>query len=76
MPFRRIGDLPPDEPKIWKSERKQCFHPEHDPPKHISLRPGIYEYECPGCGEKKFVTIRGGTFDLFFSKNSGPRLSV
>jgi hypothetical protein len=29
-----------------------CIHPEHNPPTHIVLEPGLYEYECPGCGRK------------------------
>jgi len=28
-----------------------CIHPEHNPPTHIVLRPGIYEYTCPACGK-------------------------
>lgn len=29
---------------------KRCRHKEHNPPMHISLSPGTYEYTCPGCG--------------------------
>jgi len=33
-----------------------CLHPEHMPPMHIVLDPGVYEHTCPGCGEtKRFI---------------------
>lgn len=43
--------------KIKSFEDKSvCNHPEHEPPMHIYLTSGIYEYECPSCGRiKKFV---------------------
>jgi len=28
-----------------------CMSPNHKPPMHISLEPGVYEYTCPDCGE-------------------------
>ena len=43
MPLRKISDWNP---------LKICAHPEHNPPGHIVLDPGTYEYECPGCGRK------------------------
>lgn len=36
--------------KIEKWDVKTCAHPEHDPPKYVVLKPGIYEHICPGCG--------------------------
>lgn len=47
--MRKIGDVP--------RARQTCNHPEHDPPKHIVLEPGIYEHVCPKCGQRKEVTI-------------------
>jgi len=44
MPFRKISDFNPPLPP--------CSHPEHNPPSHIVLPPGEWEYECPGCGSK------------------------
>ena len=46
MPFIKKEKLP---------EKKICRHPEHDPPGHIVLEPGIYTYQCPAC--KKAVTF-------------------
>lgn len=43
--FRKIAEFP-----------MPCLHPEHKPPMHIVLQPGLYEYECPGCG--MVTTIR------------------
>ena len=37
--IRKIADLP-----------LPCTHPEHRPPMHMVLPPGVYEYVCPGCG--------------------------
>ena len=38
------------------NKQKPCMHPEHEVPSHISLPPGTYEHECPGChAKKKFV---------------------
>ncbi len=48
MPLRKIRDL--ERPNI-------CRHREHNPPNMIVLPPGVYEYECPGCGRKMTFTI-------------------
>lgn len=42
----KIGDIP-----------KVCTHPEHNPPTHMYLSPGIYEHVCPGCGGKIIFTV-------------------
>lgn len=44
MPIYKIGEV-----------KQPCLHPEHNPPTHIVLEPGIYEYVCPGCGAKDCV---------------------
>ena len=31
-----------------------CLNEAHEPPKHLVLPPGTYEYTCPTCG---YVTI-------------------
>ncbi len=46
--IRKIFDAP-----------KPCFHPEHNPPMHIVLQPGTYEYTCPACGKKVVFTVPG-----------------
>lgn len=38
-------------------EFKPCLSPEHQPPSHIVLSPGKYEYTCPACGEKTVFTV-------------------
>jgi hypothetical protein len=43
--LRKIADAEPP-----------CYHLEHNPPTHIVLDPGTYEYVCPGCDKTtKFV---------------------
>ncbi len=54
MPMREIGKI---EHKSWVKEKgewvKPCHDPDHTPPGHMVLRPGIiYEHECPTCGKK------------------------
>lgn len=46
MPTRKIADLP-----------KACTDPEHGPPAHAVLSPGVYEHECPACGHKIRFTV-------------------
>lgn len=46
--MKKIFDLP----KVV-----QCSHPEHEPPKHIALSPGVYEHTCPKCLVKKRVVV-------------------
>lgn len=48
MPFRKIEEFNP--PKI-------CTHPEHNPPSYIVLQPGVYEHQCPGCGNKIKIVV-------------------
>ena len=51
MPFKKIDDI--NDRSIVGSF--SCQHLEHNPPGHVSLKPGVYEYKCPGCGEKRIV---------------------
>ena len=44
--LRKIGEL-----------EKPCLSPEHNPPMHIVLAPGVYEYECPSCGKIMKFTV-------------------
>ena len=39
-----------------------CRHLEHNPPMHIVLSPGVYEYTCPGCGKTITFTVSGSIF--------------
>lgn len=34
-----------------------CLNPEHNPPAHIVLEPGVYEHTCPGCGHTVSFTV-------------------
>jgi len=29
-----------------------CAHPEHKPPSHMVLEPGLYEHTCPACNHR------------------------
>lgn len=51
MTLRKVGELPDFDG--WQTKDKRgCYHPEHNPPTHIVLEPGIYEHTCPGCSRK------------------------
>ena len=39
-----------------------CMSPEHNPPAHIVLDAGVYEYQCPACGHKQIFTIQSTTY--------------
>lgn len=33
-----------------------CRHPEHNPPMHICIPPGLkIRYKCPGCGKETVI---------------------
>lgn len=34
-----------------------CAHPEHVPPMHIVLDPGVYAHTCPSCGSVQTIVI-------------------
>jgi predicted RNA-binding Zn-ribbon protein involved in translation (DUF1610 family) len=51
MPFRKISDV----------HDEHCKHPEHNPPMHIALMPGVYEYKCPKCGKVTYLRVQGVT---------------
>lgn len=41
MPTNKIRDL---------DRQEMCVHPDHLPPLHKILPPGVYEHICEGCG--------------------------
>jgi hypothetical protein len=51
MPFKKIDEGE----NFWNLKR--CIHPEHNPPHHILLPPGLYEYTCPGCGYTQPIRV-------------------
>jgi len=40
-------------------DSKPCLSPAHNPPAHISLQPGKYEYTCPSCGKTVTFYVSG-----------------
>lgn len=54
MSFKRIEDGEKYDPV------RPCLHPEHNPPMHIVLGPGTYEWACPNCGRKQTVVVNRG----------------
>jgi hypothetical protein len=57
MPFTEYEPLEINKQyEIWKAEPK-CIHPEHEPPGHIVLKPGVHTYECPKCGQQRRIVV-------------------
>lgn len=52
MPTRKLSDLP----------RQYCTDREHEPPAHMVYENGLYEHECPSCGNKIRFTVNKPTF--------------
>lgn len=44
--LRKIRDIP-----------APCLSDEHDPPKHMVLEPGGYEWTCPACKAVTYFTV-------------------
>lgn len=44
--------------KIAGAPPEPCMSPEHNPPMHIVLEAGTYEYTCPVCGHKQVFTVQ------------------
>ena len=54
MPLKKIENEP------WPGfRRRECRHPDHDPPTMIVLPTGTYEHICPGCEATSTFTVRG-----------------
>ena len=39
------------------SRQDKCLNAEHNPPSHIVLEAGTYEYICPSCGKKTIFEV-------------------
>lgn len=46
--LKKIKDLP---------KEQACISSEHNPPMHIVLEDGVYEYICPQCGHRRTFTV-------------------
>lgn len=53
MSLQKIGELKPP-----------CNHPEHNPPSHMVLSPGIYRHICPSCGEGVEFVVCGPSWNM------------
>ena len=42
--------------------RDICRNRLHNPPTHIDLKPGVYEYTCPSCGKVVVFTVPSITY--------------
>jgi hypothetical protein len=50
MPTRKVAAPEPQE---------VCLSPEHDVPTSRCFTPGVWEHECPSCGQKYRFTVCG-----------------
>jgi hypothetical protein len=57
MPLKKIEPLPDT---IYRATaRRPCISPEHNPPSHMVMEPGEYEWTCPACGDVMPFTVQG-----------------
>lgn len=49
MSFHRIEDI--------EDLKQECNSSEHNPPTHIYLQPGLWEWSCPNCQKTKIVRV-------------------
>lgn len=40
-----------------KYKLPKCNSPEHNPPMHIVLKPGVWEWTCPKCGATQTIVV-------------------
>ncbi len=53
MSFRRIDPPRTDQERA----QRECLDPGHNPPSHIVLEPGAWEWECPACKRKCYLNV-------------------
>jgi len=51
MSLRKLNDE-----KTWKLA-EQCISTEHNPPSHVCLESGTYEWTYPACGHKTVFVV-------------------
>jgi hypothetical protein len=42
-----------------KGTSSPCMHHEHNPPMFYVYQNGTYEWTCPGCGHRQYLTVHG-----------------
>ena len=57
--LRSVGEQLKEIGVLKKVKDAPCISPLHEPPMHIVLKPGEYEYTCPSCGEVTKFTVDG-----------------
>lgn len=58
MATRKIADFDPNKDNgTWNASRRQCRHPEHNPPSMMVYSPGVWEHTCPGCSKVTTFTV-------------------
>jgi len=61
--LRKINDGAQDKSQI-------CPSTYHNPPSHIALSPGTYEYTCPHCGHTTTFSVRAVVYQA--PESGGP----
>lgn len=47
----------PTEREPWSVVPEPCRSPEHSPPSHIVLKPGVHTWECPVCKQRTVFSV-------------------
>lgn len=63
-PLRKIRDIKP------------CLDPAHNPPSHLYLEAGEYEWTCPSCGKKVEFIVPSVTFSAYAHDGRTPQQTL
>ena len=55
---------------------KPCLDPAHNPPSHLYLEAGEYEWTCPSCGKKVEFIVPSVTFSAYAHDGRTPQQTL
>lgn len=55
---------------------KPCLDPAHNPPSHLYLEAGEYEWTCPSCGKKTEFVVPSITFAPYAYSGIAPKQTI
>lgn len=67
--LRRVEELEAENRRLGRAHLERlsapgdvCRSPEHEPPSHIVLEPGMWRWTCPACGRALEFNVGGATW--------------
>lgn len=62
--------------KLANGPQPPCRHPEHNPPTHVVLEPGLYQWKCPECSHAVQFRVTQPTLSGIAGGPSGSKVIV